>query len=99
MDDDIEPHSCVTETAKLVALACVASWPIGLNAQAVHMPGHCVDLAGEPGYPEGVDHVLAGDQDVDRSARRHVQDVPGLRPAMVGIAEGPRPLPTYGLDP
>jgi len=69
MDDDIEPHSRVMETAKFVALACVASWSIGLNAQAVHMPRHRVDLAGEAGYPEGVDDVLAGDQDVDRSAR------------------------------
>jgi len=47
MDDDIEPHPCVTETAKFVALACVASRLIRLNAQAVHMPGQRIDLAGE----------------------------------------------------
>ena len=99
MDDDVEPHPGVTETAKFVALACVASGLIGLNAQAVHMPGQRVDFAGEAGYPEGVDDVLAGDQDIDRSARGHVQDVPSLHPAMVGIAEGPGPLPTHGFDP
>src|SRR5262245_8458727 len=99
MDDDIKPHPCVTETAKLVALACIASGLIGLNAQAIHVPGHRVDFAGEAGYPESVDDVLAGDQDIDRRARGHVQCVPGLHPAMVGIAEGPGPLPTHGLDP
>src|ERR1700751_271948 len=99
MNDDIEPDPCVTEAAKFVALSCVASRLIGLNAQAVHMPGHCVDLASEAGYPKGVDDVLAGDQDVYGSARGHVQDFPGLRPAIVGIAEGPGPLPTHGLNP
>jgi hypothetical protein len=68
MDDDIESHPCVTETAKFVALACVAARLIGLNAQAVHMPGHRIDFSGEAGYPEGVDDVPAGDKDVDRSA-------------------------------
>ena len=78
---------------------CVAARLIGLDAQEVHMPGHRVDLAGEAGNPEGVDDVVAGDHDVDRNARGQVQDVPGLHPAMVGIAEGPDPLPTLGLDP
>src|ERR1700676_3605596 len=55
IDDDIDPHPCVTETAKFVALACVPSRLIGLKAQAVHMPGQRIDLAGEAGYPEGVD--------------------------------------------
>ena len=54
MDDDIEPHPRVTDTAEFVALACVAAWLIGLNAQAVHMPGHSIDFASEAGYPEGM---------------------------------------------
>src|SRR5882672_2070347 len=99
MDDDIEPHPRVTETAELVALACVGSWLISLNAQAVHMPGHSVDFASEAGDPEGMDDVLACDENVDRRACGHMQDIPGLHPAMVGIAEGPDPLPTHGLDP
>ena len=99
MDDDIEPHAGVTETAKFVALACVASRLIGLNAQPVHMPGHRIDLAGEAGNPEGVDDVLAGDKDVDRSARGQMQDVSRLHPAMIGIAECPGPLLSHGLDP
>src|SRR4029077_19133245 len=45
MDDDIEPHPRVTDTAEFVALACVAAWLIGLNAQAVQMPGHSIDFA------------------------------------------------------
>jgi len=99
MDDDIEPHPCVTDTAEFVALACVAAWLIGLNAQAVHMPGHSIDFASEAGYPEGMDDVEACDENVDRRASGHVQDVSGLHPAVVGIAEGPDPLPTHGLDP
>ena len=46
MDDDIEPHPCVTKTTKFIALARVVARLIGLNAQAVHMPGHSIDLAG-----------------------------------------------------
>src|SRR6202163_4030490 len=99
MDDDIEPHPRVTETAKFVALACVVSGLIGLNAQAVHMPGHRIDFAGEAGYPEGVDDVLAGDEDVDRSACGQVQDVSSFHPAMIGVTECPDPLPSHGLDP
>src|ERR1700688_787028 len=99
MDDDIEPHPCVTETAKFVALACVASRLIRLNAQAVHMPGQRIDLAGAAGYPEGVDDVLAGDKDVDRSACGQMQDVSSFHSAMIGVAEGPDPLLTHCLDP
>ena len=99
MDDDIEPHPGVTETAKFIALTCVASWSIGLNAQTVHMPGQRIDFAGEAGYPEGVDDILAGDQNVDWSACGQVQDVSSFHLAMIGVAEGPDPLPTHGLDP
>ena len=99
MDDDGEPHPGVTEAAEFVALSFVAARLIGLNAQAVHMPGHRVDLAGEARNPEGVDDVLAGDHDVDRRARGQVQDVPRLHPAMLGIAERPAPLPALGFDP
>ena len=99
MDDDIEPHPCVTKTTKFIALARVAARLIGLNAQAVHMPGHSIDLAGEARNPEGVDNVPAGDQDVDRSACGHMQDIFGLHSAMIWIAEGPGPLLTNGLDP
>ena len=70
MDDDIEPHPGVTDTAELVALAGIASRLIGLNPQAVHMPGHGVDFAGEAGDPEGMDDVLAGDENIYRRARR-----------------------------
>src|SRR5262245_52504935 len=98
MDHDIEPHSCVTETAKFVALTGVASRLICLNAKAVHVSGHRVDFAGEARYPEGVDDVLARDQDVDRRTRGHVQDILGLYSTMIGIAEGPGPLLTNGLD-
>ena len=63
------------------------------------MPRHRIDLAGEAGHPEGVDDVDAADRDVDGGARGQVQDVPGRDAAMIGIAEGPEPLPTLGLDP
>jgi len=89
----------VTDTAEFVALACVAAWLIGLNSQPVHVPGHSIDFSSEAGYPEGMDDVEACDENVDRRASGHVQDVPGLHPAVVGIAEGPDPLPTHGLDP
>ena len=49
MDDDIEPHACVTKTTKFVALARVVARLIRLNTQAVHMPGHGIDLAREAG--------------------------------------------------
>ncbi len=74
MDDDIEPHARVIETAEFAALAGIAAGLVGLNAQAVHMPGHRIDLAGEARYPEGVDDVPAGDQDVDGCACRQMQD-------------------------
>ena len=72
---------------------------VGLDAQAGDMPWHCVNLAGKAGHPEGVDHVAAGDHDVDRNACRQVQDVSGLDPAIVGIAEGPQPLLSLCFDP
>ena len=98
MDDDIEPHACVTKTTKFVALARVVARLIRLNTQAVHMPGHGIDLAREARNPERVDNVMAGDQDVDRSARGYMQNIFGLHSAMIGIAEGPGPLLTNSLD-
>ena len=60
------------EAAELVAEPFITARPIGLDAQAGDMPRHCVDLAGEAGHPEGVDHVEAGDGDVDGNAGRQV---------------------------
>ena len=57
MDDDNEPHPGVAKAAELVAEPFVAARLIGPNAQAIHMPRHRVDLAGEAGHPEGVDDV------------------------------------------
>ena len=60
--------------------------------------GHRVDLAGEARHPEGVDDVVAGDHDVDGRTGGQVQHGFGLGPAMIGVAEGPDPLPPHGFD-
>ena len=98
MDDDDETHAGVAETAELVAGPFVTARLVGLDAQEIHVPRHRIDLAGKARHPEGMDDVEAGDHDVDGVARGQVQDVPGLDPAMIGIAEGPDPLPPLGLD-
>ena len=87
MDDDIEPHARVIETTKFAALAGVAARLVSLNAQAIHMPGHRIDLSGQARYPERVDHVPAGNQNVDGSACRHMQDAPCFGCAMIGRPE------------
>ena len=99
MDDDGEPHPGMAEAAELRAAAVIAAGFVGLDAQQVHMARHRVDLAGQARHPEGMDDVDAGDRDVDGNAGGQVQDVSGLNPALVGIAEGPDPLPSLGLDP
>ena len=93
----VESHACVTETAEFVAEPFVAARLIGLDAQSIHMPGNCVDLAGESRHPEGVDDVLAGDHDVDRRACGQMQDVlrhrrrPGRDSGRSSPIAGPRP--------
>ncbi len=88
--------------AVLGALAAERALAIGVHAQPVDVPGNHVELAGEIGHPEAVDHVGALQHELDRAAGRDAHFVRGgeLDPARgIEVVHAPPPLMGDDFDP
>ena len=96
---DVEAHPGVPEATELVAEPFVAAWRVGLDAQEFTCPGTASILPASRGIQKAWMTSRLVTHDVDRNARGQVQHACGLHAAMVGIAEGPDPLLSLGLDP
>src|SRR5262245_33915645 len=92
MYDDVEPHPAMAISAEFVAKPLIATRHVGLNAKQIHVPWHCIDLAGKPRNPKSVNDVEAPDGDIDRHARGQVHHPFSFDPAMTGVEERPGPL-------
>src|SRR5690554_3604414 len=73
MRHDLEAHDVVPFAAILGADAAIASRSVGLEPDPVQVSGNRIDLAAEAWHPEAVDHIGAGDHELDFLAGWNVQ--------------------------
>src|SRR5207245_8987160 len=85
----LDLHLRMANAAELIALPVIGPGMVGLQPAVVHLPGEGIDLTAQPGSPERVQDVPAGDVQPDHLASRDSQSP---RHEAVGILVRPGKL-------
>jgi hypothetical protein len=67
----------MSDAAELAANPTIRAGSVGLEPQHGDVAGYGVDLSRESGNPEAVNHVGAGNLNLNKAASRYMQDANG----------------------